>query len=242
MKKTIKAAAVQFEHKPGDKEANLSVIRRFVESAAKESVQIIAFPECCITGYWHLRRLSRESLVELAEAVPEGSSTSAIRSLAKKHNMIVGAGLVESESDTLYNTYVVALPTGEVYHHRKLHCFISEYMDSGSSYTVFDTPLGHKVGVLTCYDNNIGENARITALNGAEILLAPHQTGGVQNAGSAYHGSGGQAIVGQPAGRSRCNRERVQGAEGTWLAAEVAAHPRSRQRLLSFVQQWSRCG
>src|SRR5207245_107911 len=33
-------------------------------------------------------------------------------------------------------------------------------------------------GVLICYDNNIVENARATALLGAEILLAPHQTGG----------------------------------------------------------------
>jgi predicted amidohydrolase len=34
------------------------------------------------------------------------------------------------------------------------------------------------VGVLICYDNNIVENARATALLGAEVLLAPHQTGG----------------------------------------------------------------
>ena len=32
--------------------------------------------------------------------------------------------------------------------------------------------------MLICYDNNIGENARMNALMGAEILLAPHQTGG----------------------------------------------------------------
>jgi len=32
--------------------------------------------------------------------------------------------------------------------------------------------------VLICYDNNIGENVRITALQGTDILLAPHQTGG----------------------------------------------------------------
>jgi len=37
------------------------------------------------------------------------------------------------------------------------------------------------VGVLTCYDNNIGENVRITALMGAEVLLAPHQTGGCRS-------------------------------------------------------------
>src|SRR5262249_2254020 len=48
----------------------------------------------------------------------------------------------------------------------------------GDEFTVFDTPHGCRVGVLICYDCNIGENVRITALQGAEILLAPHQTGG----------------------------------------------------------------
>jgi predicted amidohydrolase len=53
-------------------------------------------------------------------------------------------------------------------------------MDSGDAYTVFHIPQGARVGVLTCYDNNIIENVRITALMGAEILLAPHQTGGCE--------------------------------------------------------------
>jgi predicted amidohydrolase len=58
-------------------------------------------------------------------------------------------------------------------------------MDSGDSYTVFDTHLGYKVGVLICYDNNLIENVRVTALKGADILLAPHQTGGC-NSGSPH--------------------------------------------------------
>lgn len=91
----------------------------------------------------------------------------------------MGAGLIEKLPDgTMYNTYVVAMPDGNVAYHRKLHCFISEHMASGSDYTVFDIPQGARVGVLTCYDNNITENVRITALKGAEVLLAPHQTGG----------------------------------------------------------------
>jgi predicted amidohydrolase len=43
---------------------------------------------------------------------------------------------------------------------------------------VFDSPWGWRIGVLTCYDNNLVENVRITALHGADLLLAPHQTGG----------------------------------------------------------------
>jgi len=74
---------------------------------------------------------------------------------------------------------VVCQPDGSVNCHRKIHTFISGHMSSGKDYTVFDTELGVKLGILICYDNNIIENARITALKGADILLAPHQTGGV---------------------------------------------------------------
>jgi hypothetical protein len=48
--KTIRVAAVQFQHAPGDKLKNLETIRRFVEQAAAREVEIIAFPECCIYG------------------------------------------------------------------------------------------------------------------------------------------------------------------------------------------------
>ena len=177
--RNIRVAAVQFEHAAGDKQANLSKIGGFAEQAAESKVEIIVFPECCITGYWFMRRLSREKLGELAEPVFDGPSSQALMQVAKRHGMTVGAGLVEEAEDgKLYNTYVVAMPDGEFRRHRKLHCFISEHMDSGSEFTVFDTPHGCRAGVLTCYDNNLGENVRITALRGAEILLAPHQTGG----------------------------------------------------------------
>ena len=39
----------------------------------------------------------------------------------------------------------------------------------------------HRAGVLTCYDKNLIENPRITALLGAEILIAHHQTGGCRS-------------------------------------------------------------
>lgn len=175
----IKAAAVQFQHRPGDKVYNLERIRYFCERAAAEKVDLIAFPEMCVTGYWHLRNLSKADLEELAENVPDGASSRALQELAKRYGMIVGAGLIERGGDNrLYNTYVVSLPDGRCAKHRKLHVFISEHMSSGDAFTVIDTHLGFKLGVLVCWDNNLVENARITALKGADVLLAPHQTGG----------------------------------------------------------------
>jgi predicted amidohydrolase len=175
----IRVATVQFQHAPGDKTYNLGRIRHFVIEAARSRAEIIAFSEMCITGYWHVRKLSREQVEALAESVPHGPSTQELLALSKEHGMTIGAGLIErGEDGKLYNAYVVAMPDGRWAVHRKLHVFVSEFISQGDRYTVFDTPHGCRVGVLICYDNNIVENARATALLGAEILLAPHQTGG----------------------------------------------------------------
>jgi N-carbamoylputrescine amidase len=180
--KDIRVASVQFHHTPGDKQANMAKIGMFVERAAAQKVELIAFPEMCLTGYVHVRDLGRSEIEELAEPIPRGPATEQLMLLSKKYQMTIGVGLIEKAEDgALYNSYVVTMPDGTWACHRKLHCFISEHMSSGDSYTVFSLPQGIKVGVLICYDNNHVENARITALMEAEILLAPHQTGGVKS-------------------------------------------------------------
>ena len=175
----LRAASVQFQHQPGDKSANLKVVREHTAKAAAEGANLVVFPEMCITGYWHLRDFPRGDLEALAEPVPDGETTQALLTLAKEHELTVGAGLIEAGDDgRLFNTYVVAMPDGRTAKHRKLHTFINQHMDSGDDYTVFELPDGAKAGILICYDCNLGENVRITALKGAEVLLAPHQTGG----------------------------------------------------------------
>jgi predicted amidohydrolase len=185
----LKVASVQFEHAPGDKQANLDKIKKFTAAAAADGTELIVFPECCISGYYFLRHLTREQIKKLAEPVPDGPSVQELVALAQKHNLMVGAGLVElADNGRLYNTWAVAMPDGRVESHRKLHCFVSEHMDSGDEFTVFETPSGWKMGVLICYDNNIVENARATALLGAQVILAPHQTGGVRSPDPATMG------------------------------------------------------
>ncbi len=177
--RNVTVAAAQFEHAPGDKHANLAKIRGFVEKAARRNVQIIAFPECCMTGYWFLRKLSREEFSALAEPVFGGPSSQCLIAMSREYQMTIGAGLIEAGPDgKFYKAYVVAMPDGTVRRHRKIHAFVSPYLTSGDEYTVFDTPHGCRAGVLICYDCNLIENVRINALMGAEVLIAPHQTGG----------------------------------------------------------------
>lgn len=176
----LRAASVQFQSVPNDKVANLAKVEAFVARAAAQGVQLIAFPEMCLTGYWHVRKLDRLALEALAESVPAGPSTQALLALACQHNLTIGAGLIEYAADgKLYNSYVVAMPDGRTACHRKLHAFENQHISAGDRFTVFDLPDGSRAGVLICYDNNLVENARLTALLGAEILIAPHQTGGV---------------------------------------------------------------
>jgi predicted amidohydrolase len=175
----IRVATVQFQHAAGDKAYNLGRVRHFVADAAGSGVEIIAFPEMCLTGYWHVRKLSREDFEALAEPVPDGPCARELLQLSRENRMTIGAGLLERDADgCVYNAYFVAMPDGTWAVHHKLHVFEHPNVCAGDRYTVFDTPHGCRVGVLICYDNNIIENARATALLGAEILLAPHQTGG----------------------------------------------------------------
>jgi predicted amidohydrolase len=236
MKRPIRAAAVQFEHRAGDKKANFRKIDDFLLAAYERRVDVVVFPECCITGYWFLRRLAKRELLEIAEPVFEGGSSRALVERAKEYGMIIGAGLIEKdEGERLYNSYVVALPDGKAYRHRKLHAFVSEHLSSGSEFTVFDTPLDVKMGVLTCYDNNIGENVRITALKGAEVLIAPHQTGGCRSANPHTMGLIERALWDDREKNSGAIERELRGPKGReWLMRWLPARAHDNGLFLVF--------
>src|SRR5262245_15138288 len=217
--RNIRVAAVQYEHAPSDKSANLEKIRKFVAQAAGHKVEIICFPECCITGYWHLRHLTREQLADVAEPVFDGPSSQTLISLAREYRMTIGAGLIEiTKEGNFHNAYVVAMPDGNRRCHRKIHAFVSQYLTSGSDYTVFDSPHECRLGVLTCYDNNIGENVRITALKGTEILLAPHQTGGCRSNNPNTMGLVDRALWDNRHNNPQAIEEELRGPKGrAWL-------------------------
>jgi predicted amidohydrolase len=181
-RRLLRVASVQFESQPGDKEANFQKVESFAAEAAAQGVRLVIFPECCLTGYWFIRNLTVDQLSELAEPIPHGPSTRRLAELARRLGITVGAGLVEAAGDGVFhNSYVVALPDGTIHSHRKLHAFEHPAIHSGAEITVFDLPDGFRVGILICYDCNIFENVRLTALRGADVLLAPHQTGAVRS-------------------------------------------------------------
>lgn len=172
----IKISTAQFEHRSGDKAFNLETISRLAGEASRQGAQAVAFHECSITGYTFARRLDKKQMLDLAELVPRGESVLRLQEIARTHKIMVLAGLFEKdEDDNIYKAYVAVGPEGFVACHRKLHPFINPHITPGSDYTLFDLH-GWKCGILICYDNNIVENVRATALLGADIIFMPHVT------------------------------------------------------------------
>ncbi len=172
----IKIATAQFEHKSNDKEYNLSVIDKLSKQAAEPGAGMIAFHECSIPGYTFARHLSKVQMLELAELIPDGKSINSLIQIAKRNNMAILAGLFEKDKDdNLFKAQVCVDKNGLIAKHRKLHPFINPYLKPGDQYTVFEYQ-GWKCSVLICYDNNVIENVRATALLGAQIIFMPHVT------------------------------------------------------------------
>jgi len=172
----LKIATAQFENRSGDKIYNLSVINDLASKAALQGADVIAFHECSITGYTFARPLSKEQMLEVAELIPEGDSIQLLTDIAKAHNIVVLAGLFEKDKHgNLYKAYIGVDKNGLIAKHRKLHPFINPHLTPGNAYTVF-TIQGWTCGILICYDNNIVENVRATALLGADIIFMPHVT------------------------------------------------------------------
>ena len=234
--KDLCVACVQMQHDPGDKQSNMTKIQTFLQQASQRKVDLIAFPEMCLTGYVHVRDLERKQIEALAEHVPEGPATQQLLRLSKEMELSIGVGLIEKDEDgSLYNAYVVTMPDGTWACHRKLHCFISEYMQSGESYTVFDLPQGARAAILICYDNNHVENARIAALMGAEILLAPHQTGGAKSPSPRSMGLIDPQLWHNRAQDPQALRAAFQGPKGrSWLMRWLPARAHDNGLYLLF--------
>ncbi|WP_417382951.1 nitrilase family protein [Gimesia sp.] len=171
----IRIAAVQFEHRNGDKAYNLQRIRELSQQAVDQGAEIVSFHECCIPAYTFVQSFSKQELLDLAEEVPAGPSTRELMQISQDVGVPILAGLFEVDQGEVYNTYLCVDGSQLVAKFRKLHAFVNSHLSSGSEYVVFDLR-GCRCGILICYDNNLIENVRMTTMLGAEVIFMPHVT------------------------------------------------------------------
>lgn len=174
--KSIRIAAAQFEHRNADKAYNLSRVRELTRQAVNDGAEIVSFHECCLSGYTFVQQFTKREMMELAEPVPAGPSVQKLMQISSEFDVPVLAGLFETDGEAVFNTYVCVHGNQLIARFRKLHAFVNPHLSAGSEFVDFEL-LGWRCSILICYDNNLPENVRCVALNGAEIVFMPHVTG-----------------------------------------------------------------
>ena len=166
-----------------DPKANLAKALALAEKAAKQGAQIICTQEMFRSQYFC--QSEDHDHFGLAEPIPGGPSTVAFQKLAKKHGVVVIASLFEKRASGLYhNTAVIIDADGSVLGvYRKMHIpddplfYEKFYFTPGDTgFRAWDTKFG-RIGVCVCWDQWYPEAARLTAMQGAEILFYPTAIG-----------------------------------------------------------------
>ena len=176
-----KVGLVQMAMGP-DPEKNFAAAVGHVREAARKGAQIVCLPELFRAQYFCQRE--DLNLFDLAEAIP-GPSTKALGEVAREARVVIVASLFERRAPGLYHNTAVTLGVdgsiASVY--RKMHIpddplyYEKYYFTPGDlGFKSVDTAYG-RVGTLVCWDQWYPEGARLTALQGAEVLFYPTAIG-----------------------------------------------------------------
>jgi N-carbamoylputrescine amidase len=177
----VKVGVVQ-THASDDAADNLRRTLSLIEKAAKKGANIVCTQELFMGPYFCQEEDA--SLFDLAEPVP-GPTTKALQAAAKKHGIVIVGSLFEKRAKGLYhNTAVVIDADGSLLgKYRKMHIpddprfYEKFYFAPGDlGFKAFDTRFG-RIGTLICWDQWYPEAARLTAMQGADILFYPTAIG-----------------------------------------------------------------
>ncbi|HKR28234.1 MAG TPA: carbon-nitrogen hydrolase [Acidobacteriaceae bacterium] len=165
-----------------DPDANLDKAADRVREAARQGAEVVCLPELFRAQYFCQREDIR--LFDLAETIP-GPSTERLGAVAREEKAVVIASLFERRAAGLYhNTAALLESDGRIAGlYRKMHIpddplyYEKFYFTPGDlGFRAFDTSAG-KIGTLVCWDQWYPEGARITAMQGANVLFYPTAIG-----------------------------------------------------------------
>ena len=165
-----------------DVDENLKRAGEFVREAAGKGAKIICLPEMFRSQYFCQRE--DVDLFDLAEPL-DGDSTQFLGKISKELNVTVIAPIFERRGGRIHhNSLAVLDEKGEISGvYRKMHIpddpayYEKFYFTPGDlGFKAFETKHA-KIGTLICWDQWFPEGARLTALQGAEILFYPTAIG-----------------------------------------------------------------
>ena len=178
---SFRVGLVQMSAGP-DPDENLRRALAKVADAAKQGAQLVCLPELFQTQYFCQREDA--ALFDLAEPIP-GPTTTRLAETAKQLKIVLVGSLFEKRAPGVYHNTAVMIDVDGTLRgiYRKMHIpddplyYEKYYFTPGDlGFKAFDTQVG-KVGTLVCWDQWYPEGARLTALQGAQVLFYPTAIG-----------------------------------------------------------------
>ncbi len=178
---TVRLALIQTRC-TSDPQANLAKTVSAIGQAVKRGAQIVCLQELFRSLYFC--QTEENKFFKLAEKIP-GPTTEVLQQIAKTRKIVIVASLFEKRAQGLYhNTAVVIDADGKILgKYRKMHIpddpsyYEKFYFTPGDlGFAAYGTRYG-KIGVCVCWDQWFPEAARLTALQGAQILFYPTAIG-----------------------------------------------------------------
>ena len=161
---------------------NLTKCKDWVKKAAKEGAQVICLPELYSSHYF----CQSEDVDNFARAEPlYSTSFTAFSSLAKELGVVIIVPFFEKRMAGIYHNsaYIIDNDGSEAGLYRKMHIpddphfYEKFYFTPGDlGFKTITTKVG-QIGTLICWDQWYPEAARLTALQGAEVLFYPTAIG-----------------------------------------------------------------
>ena len=165
-----------------DPATNLQATLAKVEQSAADGANIVCTQELFATEYFC--QSEDHDNFHLAESIP-GATTEAFQRLAKRCGIVIVVSLFEKRSAGVYHNSAAVIDADGSFLgiYRKMHIpddplyHEKFYFTPGDlGFRAWDTRFG-KIGVLICWDQWYPEAARLTAMQGAELLFYPTAIG-----------------------------------------------------------------
>ncbi|NND09092.1 MAG: carbon-nitrogen hydrolase family protein [Saprospiraceae bacterium] len=171
-----------------DVDKSLALGEAYCRTAKSEGADVAVFPEMYSLGYYTKVDFDVEAEVKAWKQLAiktDGAYVTHFRSLAKELDMAIVITYLEDLGSELRNAASLIDRHGELlYTYHKVHTCVFFKMEGslvrGDDFFVanLDTRLGPvPVGIMTCYDREFPESARILMLKGAEVILTPNACG-----------------------------------------------------------------
>jgi N-carbamoylputrescine amidase len=163
-------------------EANMAKALDMTRDAIAKGAEVICLPELFRSRYFC--QSEDDANYALAEAVP-GPSTDAFAELARSSDVVILVSLFEKRAPGLYHNTLALIngAAGYAGMYRKMHIpddpryYEKYYFAPGDlGFRNFSTKRA-EIGTLICWDQWYPEAARLTALQGSEILFYPTAIG-----------------------------------------------------------------